>query len=216
MAMRPVLVMTVASLIVIGSSLIVRSQIAAGNGDNTEPTTQPFEAALVAQLDELGRIGSVMIDGEECLQIVTDRAEELIFRKDPRDEWAGSDNYDVNPELFMRTKKLLVRLAMLVDFPVDCNLWMKCKKQPDKVHMVIRQFNSWSQFYAWGEMAMDPTTEMKWVLEKGDRVLVQAKPPADHLSLLAPVRDSMGDVVGFLEICVRTERLKQMQNATAK
>jgi len=207
--MRPIRFWIIAG-VGVAAALTAGVQLAAGNGrPATGATTQPAtEAVLVARLDELGRIGSVMIDGEECLQIVTDRAAELMFREDPRDQWAGSDNYDVDPEAFMRTKKLLIRLGMLVDFPVDCNLWMKCKRRPEMVHMVIRQFNSWSQFYTWGSMAIEPTPEMKWVLDKGERVLVRAKRPEDYVSLLAPLRDSLGDVVGFLEICVRTDRIK--------
>lgn len=166
-------------------------------------TTKPAKPdKLVARLDELAAIGSVMVDGDECLQIVTDRAAELMFRVDPRDRWAGSDNYDVNFEPFIRTKKLLIRLGRLADFPVDCNLWMICKKRPKMVHMVIRQLNGWSQWYRFGQLAIDPPAEMKRVLSTGQRVTVEGK-LGDRVSVLSPVRNSLGDVVGLLEICTR-------------
>lgn len=169
-----------------------------------EATTKPGpEAGLEAKLDELGRLASALVDGEECAQIVTDRAEELMFRVDPDDRWAGSDNYDVNPEPFLRTKKLLARIGKLADLPVDCNLWVKCKRRPEMVTIVIRQVHGWSQFYEWAQMAMEPTPEMKRALEGGERVLVRARPPRDHVSVLAPVRDSLGDVTGFVEVCTR-------------
>lgn len=180
-------------------------------GERTQPaaTTQSAPVKTVeSQLDELGRIASVLVDGEIASDIVTDRAAKLMFRKDPNDEWAGSDNYDVNFEPFIQTKKLLIRLESLVDFPVNCNLWMRCKERPDMVHPVIRQNPGWSQFYAWAMQYTEPTAEMTRVLEKGERVFVRAKPPRDEMVVLAPIRDSLGDVVGFVEVVTRQRALE--------
>ncbi len=183
----------------------------AARGERTQPaaTTQPKPVKTVeSQLDEVGRIASALVDGELASDIVTDRAAKLMFRKDPNDPYAGPDNYDVNFEPFMQTKKLLIRLEGLVDFPVNCNLWMRCKGQPDLVHIVIRQNPGWSQFYTWGMQASEPTPEMTRVLEKGERVFVRAKPPRDHVVVLAPIRDSLGDVVGFVEVVTRQRALE--------
>jgi len=179
-------------------------------GERTQPaaTTQPKPVKTIeSQLDELGRIASVLVDGELASDIVTDRAAKLMFRKDPNDPYAGADNYDVNFEPFMQTKKLLIRLEGLVDFPVNCNLWMRCKGKPELVQMVIRQNPGWSQFYSWGTHSTEPTPEMTRVLEKGERVFVRAKPPRDHIVVLAPIRDSLGDVVGFVEVVTRQRAL---------
>ena len=180
-------------------------------GERTQPaaTTQPEPVKTVeSQLDELGRIASALVDGELASDIVTDRAAKLMFRKDPNDPYAGPDNYDVNFEPFMQTKKLLIRLERLVDFPVNCNLWVRCEGRPDLVHMVIRQNPGWSQFYTWAMQATEPTPEMTRVLEKGERVFVRAKPPRDHIVVLAPIRDSLGDVAGFVEIVTRQRALE--------
>lgn len=179
-------------------------------GERTQPaaTTQPKPVKTVeSQLDELGRIASALVDGELASNIVTDRAAKLMFRKDPNDPYAGPDNYDVNFEPFMQTKKLLIRLEGLVDFPVNCNLWVRCKGKPDLVQMVIRQNPGWSHFYTWAMQATEPTPEMARVLAKGERVFVRAKPPRDEIVVLAPVRDSLGDVAGFVEVVTRQRAL---------
>ena len=100
----------------------------------TKPAEKPTREQIAeARLDEIARIASVLVDGELCLHIVTDRAEQLMFKPDPRDPYAGADNYDVNIEPFMQTKKLLARLALLAEFPADCNLIMRSKVRPEKI-----------------------------------------------------------------------------------
>ena len=54
-------------------------------------------------------------------------------------------------------------------------------------------------------MAFDPTEEMKRVFDKGDRVTIRAD-RSDYISVLAPVRDSLDEIVGFVEICTRTQQ----------
>jgi len=184
------------SVIIIAAATVATAALAGCTQPPAE--TKAFENELL----ELGRIGSTMIDGDDCLDLVTPRSAELMFRKDPRDPWAGADNYEVDHTTFVRVKKLLIRLGRVAEFPVDCNLWMVCKHNSAKVQMLIRQMNKWSLFYYLGQMHIDPTTQMKRVLTTGEAVVVtrpKAKPPL--VSVLSPIRTNLGDVVGFLEIC---------------
>src|SRR5215467_13864130 len=91
------------------------------------------------QLDEVGRVASVMVDGDVCRRIVTPRALASIAKVDPRDPWAASDDYDVDHAAFLQIKKTLMRLGRLAPFPCDVNLWMPLP--PDRVHIVIRNPN---------------------------------------------------------------------------
>ena len=166
-----------------------------------EPEAEPKPVFLV-EMETVAAAGSALIDGDACRNIVTDRAEEWLFRTHPKDRWFGSDNYDVNSGPFVRTKKFLIRLSRLLDFPRDCNLWMICKGKPEKVHMVIRQKNGWSQWYSFGQMAIDPPPEMKRCLQQGETVTVTGRKSNYH-SVLSPVRDALGDVVGLIEACTR-------------
>jgi hypothetical protein len=51
---------------------------------------------MEAGLDRLAQVATAMVDGDECQRIMTPRALEKMFRTDPRDRWAGHDNFDVN------------------------------------------------------------------------------------------------------------------------
>jgi len=68
---------------------------------------------------------------------------------------------------------------------------------PDKVRIVIRNTNELSQFWPWGALDQDMIPPMKQVLETGRRVKVAEK--AGWLSVLAPVYDSLGDIVSLVE-----------------
>ncbi len=154
-------------------------------------------------LDEIARVATSMVEGDVCRRIVTARALESIFRVDPRDQYADSDNYDVNDEAFIRTKKTLMRLSRLVDYPVDVNLWMPLEAKPPRIHIVIRNRYEMSQFWPWGKLQQDMIPEMRSVLSNGKRITVTQKP--GFISVLAPVRNSLNEIVGLVEVVSRTE-----------
>ena len=156
---------------------------------------------LERELDEIGRIATVMIDGDLCQRILTPRALEYIFRKDPRDQYADSDNYDVDDESFIRTKKTLIRLALLSKSAIDVNLWMPLPGTPPSIHIAIRNRREISQFWEWGKLKQDMFPAMKGVLDTGRRTTVKDKP--GYISVLAPVRNSMGDIAGLVEVVGR-------------
>jgi hypothetical protein len=158
--------------------------------------------ALAAQLDDIARVGSVMVDGDLCRRIVTERALKYMFNADPRDRWLASDNYEVDDAAFVATKKTLLRLSRLAPFPCDVNLWMPIKDHPDKIRVVIRNAHEMSQFWPWGALYQDMVPQMKTVLDTSHRVTVTDKP--GWVSVLAPVFDSLGDVVGVLEVVTQT------------
>lgn len=162
----------------------------------------PAAAQTARQLDEVARIASVMVDGDLAKRIVTERAMKYLLKQDPRDPYLASDNYDVNHEPFIQTKKTLIRLSRLVDFPCDVNLWMPIPTDPPRIHIVIRNANEMSQFWVWGALHQEMFPEMNDVLRSGRRVTVTKRP--GWTSVLAPVYDSLGDVVGLVEVVSRT------------
>lgn len=169
-----------------------------------QPTTAAQTVpAIAAKLDDVARVGSVMADGDLCKRIVTERAQKYMFTVDPRDQWLAGDNYDVNDEVFIAAKKMLIRLSRLVPFPCDVNLWMPIKDHPDKIRVVIRNVHEMSQFWPWGALYQDMIPQMKTVLDTGKRVTVTDKP--GWISVLAPVSDSNDDVVGVLEVVTQIQ-----------
>jgi len=158
----------------------------------------PTKESVIRDLDEVARVATVMVDGDVCQRIMTERALSFMFAVDPRDPWAASDNFDVNDEPYIRTKKTLIRLSRLLPYPCDVNLWMPFAGRPDKIQMLIRNVNEWSQFWTWGVLAQDMPPEMRKVLETGRRETVTQKPGL--ISVLAPVRNSLGDTVALVEV----------------
>lgn len=149
------------------------------------------------ELDIVAHVGSAMVDGDICQKIVTQRARELMFASDPRDRFLAGDNYDVDDVAFNTVKKTLIRLSHLASFPADVNLWMPIERHPGKIQLVIRNRNEMSQFWNWGELYGDMDPQMETVLKTGQRVTVTNKP--GWISVLAPVYNSLGDVVGLIE-----------------
>lgn len=164
-----------------------------------QPAPEP--SAMERELDSVARTATVMVDGDVCQRIVTKRALASILDTNPRDKWLASDNYDVNHEPFIQTKKVLARLARLASFPVDVNLWMPIPGQPGRVHIAIRGVNETSQFWPWGALHQETPVAMKQVLESGRRITAKEKP--GYVSVLAPVSNSLGDIVGLVEVAAR-------------
>ena len=150
------------------------------------------------ELDSLARVGSVMVDGDVCQKIVTEPAKGFLFATDPRDRFLAGDNYDVDDVAFNTVKKTLIRLSHLASFPTDINLWMPIEGHPAKIQLVIRNKNEMSQFWNWGELYGDVVPQMEIVLKTGQRVTVTSK--HGWISVLAPVHNSLGDVVGLIEV----------------
>ena len=160
---------------------------------------QPSPAQREVELDAIARTASVMVDGDVCQRILTPRALEFMLRNPSPDRWADADNYDVNDAAFLATKKTLMRLALLAEYPVDVNLWMPIK--PGTVHVVIRNHFELSQFWPWGKLYQPAPAAMLKVLEEGRRMTVMEK--SGFISVLAPVRNSLDEIVGLVEVVTR-------------
>ena len=157
--------------------------------------------ALVGRLEELGRIAAVMVDGDVAQRLITPRAVAKMTVVDPRDRWAGSDNYDVEAAAFLTTKKTLRRLALLVDFPCDVNLWLPAGADGKSIGIAVRNVNELSQFWKWGDLYQSTPPVMRQILDTGQRQTVREKP--GWVSVLAPVSNSLGDRVGLVEVVTR-------------
>jgi hypothetical protein len=172
--------------------------------DNPDATS-----TIRQELESAARVATVMVDGDVCQKIVTPLAKEYMFKVDPHDEWLAGDNYDVDDVSFNITKKTLIRLSHLTSFPSDVNLWLPIDGHPGKIEMVIRNKNEMSQFWRWGDLYQDMTPQMETVLKTGQRVTVLGRP--GWISVLAPVYNSLGDIVGLIE-AVSREKMDAHEN----
>jgi hypothetical protein len=152
------------------------------------------------ELQEIARVATAMIDGDVCQHIMTERSLQHMLRTDPRDPFQAGDNYDVHDAAFIQTKKTLIRLATLAPYPVDVNLWMPVPTT-QKIQVVIRNKYNLSQFWN-GEVDQAMPPEMRTVLETGKTLTVQKTP--GMISVLAPVRNSLNEIVGLVEVAGST------------
>ncbi len=81
--------------------------------------------------------------------------------------------------------------------------------EKNKIHVVIRNVNEMSQFWPWGALFQDTPEPMRKVLATGERVTVKLRP--QMVSVLAPVRDSLGDIIGILEV-IATQKADAHEN----
>jgi len=153
---------------------------------------------LAADLDQVARAATAMVDGDVARRIQTGRSVASMLETNPRDQWAASDDYDVDHQAFITTKKTLIRLSRLCAFTCDVNLWLPVAGAPERVHIAVRNVNEMSQFWRWGDLHQPMPAEMKAVLETGKRATVSRRP--GMVSVLAPVYDSLGDIVGLVEV----------------
>jgi hypothetical protein len=162
-------------------------------------TTQSASAESV--LDELRRVAEIaagILDGEEVKRIVGEQAMHYIAEPDPNFIYLSGDYFDVDQELFLRTKKLLLRLERLGKVTMNAAVWVPVPGQ-DEVTLALHN-GPYHRYYNFGMERLATPPEMKELLEAGKVVSV---PPSDEKNLatvLAPVRDSLGDVVGVVEL----------------
>jgi hypothetical protein len=156
---------------------------------------------LARELDNIARIATVMLDGDLCRRIETPRSARLMLDLKPPDRSFAADNFDVNHAAYIQVKKTLMRLARLTEYPCDVNLWMPVETTPRRIQVIIRNVNEMSQFWVFGALHQEMFPEMQKVLETGERVTVRRRP--GMVSVLAPVRDSLGDVAGLVEVVGR-------------
>src|SRR4051794_40914832 len=90
------------------------------------------------EMDRVAQVAVAMVDGDVCRRIPTARSEQYMVKKDARDPWVAGDNYDVDAQAFIATKKTLIRLARLCPTACDVNLWMPVKANRAQIQIVIR------------------------------------------------------------------------------
>jgi hypothetical protein len=89
---------------------------------------------------------------------------------------------------------------MLAPYPVDVNLWMPVPTT-QKIQVVIRNKYNLSQFWD-GQLDQEMPPEMREVLQTGKTRTIQSKP--GMISVLAPVRNSLNEIVGLVEVVAST------------
>jgi len=159
---------------------------------------------VLAELTRLAEIAAGILDGEEAKRIITETAMHYIANPDPEHRFLAGDYYDVDRELFLRTKKLLLRLERLArGVEVDSSVWVPVPGQ-DAVTTAVHNGVD-HRYYTFGQETLPTPPEMREVFATGQ--IRQLPPDADgnrqQVTALAPIRDSLGQVVAVAEFTSR-------------
>jgi hypothetical protein len=145
--------------------------------------------AVVARLNELGRVALAVIDIDAVRDCLLPRA---------RIEGPADDHgYDI--DLCNRVKGGLLRVERLSDLGIATAIW---RLRPDKAgtaDLVLAGSAYPPQFIAWDEYAMPTPEAMQAAFEGRPGTLYGDK--NELISVFVPLRDSLDDVVAVLELC---------------
>lgn len=157
---------------------------------------------MLKALKEAARVASVMVDGDEARRIIAERALHYIANPDPAHRFLSGDYYDVDHAAFLRMKKMLLRLERLLPFQCGTSLWVLIEALPGHATVAV-QNGSLHRYWKWAEEKRPLEPEMSECVRTGGIVVAPAGHPSRTLTVLAPVRDSLDDVVGFVEFTSR-------------
>lgn len=150
-------------------------------------------------LSEAARVASIMVDGDEAGRIITARAMHYVAHPDPKHRYLAGDYYDVDHATFLRMKKTLLRLERLLDRRCSTSLWVRVEGLEGYVTLAV-QNGSVHRYYRFGEVKIELTAEMSECIRTGQTVVAPLEHPSQTLTVLAPVFDSLGEVVGIVEL----------------
>jgi len=159
--------------------------------------TDTAAEAVQAELMRLAEIAAGILDGEEVKAIVTPKALHHIACPDPEYPYLDGDYFDADHALFLRTKKMLLRIARLSDRAVGGSAWVPV---PGAEQVTVAVHNGvHHRYYRFGQGGLDTPAEMKQVFRTGQVVAAPPDPAGRVATALAPIRDSLGDVVAIAE-----------------
>jgi len=153
-------------------------------------------AKMKKDLKELARVASRMVDGELACRIIAESALAQCANPDKDFPHMAGDYFDVDHQNFLLMKKTLLRLESLLSFPCSSSLWLPLTEAPGHMTSVLHN-GKFLRFYKFGANKQETPPAIRRCLSSGKVILVSGDSPLT--TVLAPVRDSLGDVVAAVE-----------------
>jgi len=174
----------------------------------------PKVRKMLKAMTGAARVASVMVDGDEAGRVPTERALHYVANPDPNYRSLAGDYYDVDHLTFQRMKKLLFRIERLVDFTCNASLWLRTKGKEGHMSLVLHN-GSVHRYYTFGASRIEVPEEMARCMETGEVVVAPLYHESKTLTVLARVADSLGDVVGVVELSAMHPKAKSIPPAWA-
>jgi hypothetical protein len=149
----------------------------------------PRGEAMVARLLELGRVALAILDADaarECLR--------------PSSRIAISpDDYEYDVELCNALKRGLLRVERLSDLDVQTAVWRLRPDLPGMADLLLAGKGYPRQFAGWNQYAIPVPEAMQCAFNGEPGVALSEH--ARWVSVFVPLRDSLDDIVGVLQLC---------------
>lgn len=167
---------------------------------------------MLKAMEDVARVAAVMLDGEEAKRIIVDRAFQHMANPNTKHRFMAGDYFDVDAPTFLRMKKTLQRLALLLDFPCGTSLWVPVKGQPDHVTVAVHN-GTLHRYWTFGQLKCKAEGALAACLREGTVTAVPLTAGDKWLTALAPVKDSLGDVAGAVEITAMNPSCRELAPA---
>ena len=161
--------------------------------------------SIAAELRRLAEIAAGILDGEDVKRIIRERSMHYVANPDGDHRFLAGDHYDVDAELFLRTKKLLLRIVRLGTLDAGSSVWVPVG-ETGRVTVAVHN-GVHHRYYTFGQLARPAPPEIEAVLHDARIRTVMPDGRAPSLvTALAPVTDSLADVVGVVEFSAPISR----------
>ncbi|MBA3846009.1 MAG: hypothetical protein H0X45_05130 [Planctomycetes bacterium] len=153
---------------------------------------------IAAALSQIARVATALIDGDEARRIITDRAYWYAADPYPTHIYLAGDYMDFDLARHDRMKKFLIRLGTLAPVRCDAGLWVWVKGA-EHLATIACHNGELHRWYRFGENSRALEPEMV-ACRRGEAVVARPTATIPFVTVLAPVRDSLGDVIGCVEL----------------
>ena len=145
--------------------------------------------AVTNRLLELARVSLAIVDAEAARDCILPTARVSI----------SSDDFGYDIDLCNRLRKGLLLVERLSDLDVVSTVWRIPPDKPEAADILLAGSSYTGQVSGWGKMEIEPPEEMRKAFEGETTSLWSAD--GNWSSVFVPLRDSLDDVVGVLELC---------------
>lgn len=145
--------------------------------------------AITNRLLELARVSLVVVEAEaarDCLLPISRVA-------------ISEDDFGYDIELCHRLRRGLLLVERLSDLEVTATVWRLPPDRPEVADIVLAGSDYSGQFSGWGKLQVSPPEEMRRAVA-GEVASVWSE-DGRWCSVFVPLRDSLDDIVGALELC---------------
>lgn len=145
--------------------------------------------AVAARLLELARVSLAVLDIEAVRDCLLPQARVPVV--------ADDHGYDI--DLFNNVKSGLLRAERLTDLPVCTAIWRRRPDDPEKAEVLLVGSTYPPQLIAWDRYEVSLPDPMRLAFSGEPGRLVSED--GALCSVFVPLRDSLDDIVGVLELC---------------